>query len=152
MLKKQIAELKKNAVDLEEDSVSPHPRGDDDHAGGHTRTTCNYCKANWTFKECRKLSKSEFRAAAWNMFENGDDIEWDGNATSGRLDWQATVHKRIVKLFDMDKYFSCFSSAREKPGLVPEGGSREPRTVNCTYLGIACGRTDEGHVRPGGSR
>ena len=70
VLKKQIAELKNNAVDLEEDSVSPHPRGDDDHAGRHTRTTCNYCKANWTFKGCRKLSKSEFRAAAFNMFKN----------------------------------------------------------------------------------
>ena len=45
------------------------------------------------------------------MFQNEDEIEWDGDATSGRPDWRATFHKGAVSLGDMDKYYYGFTSA-----------------------------------------
>ena len=56
------------------------------------------------------------------MMDNEDDVEWVGDGTSGRPDWRAKVEKRTVKLFDMQKYFSAFSSALESLDLFPKKG------------------------------
>ena len=56
------------------------------------------------------------------MMDNEDDVEWVGDGTSGRPDWQATVETQTVKLFDMQKYFSGFSSALESRDLFLKKG------------------------------